>query len=47
MLEKDYGIPKIHRLRIIHLYEADLNLLMGIYFSRKLVSHIESTNSFN
>jgi hypothetical protein len=47
MLEKDYGIPKIHRLRIIHLYEADLNLLMGIYFSRTLVRHIESSNSFN
>jgi hypothetical protein len=47
MLEKDYGIPKIHRLRIIHLYEADLNLVMGIYFARTLVWHIESTNSFN
>jgi hypothetical protein len=47
MLEKDYGIPKIHRPRIIHLYEADLNLLMGITFSRTLVRHIESSNSFN
>jgi hypothetical protein len=47
MLENDYGIPKMHRLRIIHLYEADLNLLMGIYFARTLVRHIESTNSFN
>jgi hypothetical protein len=47
MLEKDYGIPNIHRLRIIHLYEADLNLLMGTYFARSLVKHIKSTNSFN
>jgi hypothetical protein len=47
MLEKDYGIPKIHRLWIIHLYEADLNLLLGIYFARSLVTHIKSTNSFN
>jgi hypothetical protein len=47
MLEKDFGIPKIHRLWIIHLYEADLNLLMGIYFARVLVRHIESNNGFN
>jgi hypothetical protein len=47
MLEKDFGIPKIHRLRIIHLYEADLNLLMGIYFARVLVRHIESNHRFN
>jgi hypothetical protein len=47
MLEKDFGIPKIHRLRIIHLYEADLNLLLGIYFARALVRHIESNNKFN
>jgi hypothetical protein len=47
MLEKDFGIPKIHRLWIIHLYEADLNLLMGIYFARVLVRHIESNDGFN
>jgi hypothetical protein len=47
MLEKDFGIPKLHRLRIIHLYEADLNLLMGIYFARTLVSHIEDHDGFN
>jgi hypothetical protein len=47
MLEKDFGLPKIHRLRIIHLYEADLNLLMGIYFARTLVRHIENNSGFN
>jgi hypothetical protein len=47
MLEKDFGIPKIHCLRLIHLYEADLNLLMGIYFARTLVSHIEHHDGFN
>jgi hypothetical protein len=47
MLEKDVGIPKIHRLRIIHLYEANLNFLMGIYFARILVRHIESNSQFN
>jgi hypothetical protein len=47
MLEKDFGIPKIHRLRIIHLYEADLNLLFGIYLSRQLVKHIDDNQQFN
>jgi hypothetical protein len=30
MIEKDPGDPRIHRLRVIHLYEADYNLLLGI-----------------
>jgi hypothetical protein len=47
MLENDFGFPKIHRLQLIHLYEADLNLLMGIYFARVLVRHVESTHQFN
>jgi hypothetical protein len=47
MLEKDFGLPKIHRLRMIHLDEADLNLLMGIYFVRTLVRHIENHRGFN
>ena len=25
MIEKDAGLPRIHRLRIIHLFEADYN----------------------
>jgi hypothetical protein len=29
MLGKDAGIPRIHRLRVIHLYECDLNLLLS------------------
>jgi hypothetical protein len=29
MLGKDIGIPRIHRLRAIHLYECDLNLLFS------------------
>jgi hypothetical protein len=37
MIEKEPGNPRIHRLRVIHLYEADYNLLLGIFWARKLV----------
>jgi len=30
MICKDPGVFKIHRLRVLHLYEADFNLLMGV-----------------
>ena len=30
MIEKDPGSPKIHQLRVIHLYEADYNLILGV-----------------
>lgn len=45
MIEKDPGTPKLERLRIIVLYEADLNLLMKFLWAKKLVwkAHKEST----
>jgi hypothetical protein len=38
MLGKDVGIPRIHRLRVIQLYECDLNLLFSLFF-RELDQH--------
>jgi hypothetical protein len=37
MLEKDPGNPCIHRLRIIHLFEADFNFYMKIQWGKRLV----------
>ena len=36
MQEKDIGTPKIHRLRVIHLYEADYNLTLGVKWQQAL-----------
>ena len=38
MLEKDAGQPRINRLRIIHLFEADLNFFLKIQWGHRLVS---------
>ena len=33
LIEKEPGNPKIHRLRVIHLYEVDYNLILGIFWA--------------
>jgi hypothetical protein len=38
MIFKEPGNTKIHRLRVIHLYEADLNLILGVKW-RALTHH--------
>jgi hypothetical protein len=37
MIEKVPGCPKINKLRVIHLYEADYNLLLKIIWAQRLV----------
>ena len=39
MILKEPGNTKIHRLRVIHLYDADLNLILGVKWSN-LVHHV-------
>ena len=46
MLEKIPGTPLLHKLRVIHLFEADLNLLTGIW-SRRLAWNAENHNAYN
>jgi hypothetical protein len=46
MIEKEPGDPRIHRLRVIHLYEADYSLTLGIQF-RQLMHHCEDNQFLN
>jgi hypothetical protein len=46
MIRKDPDSSKIHRLRVIHLYEADLNLLLGVKW-RSLVHHCIDNSLLN
>ena len=44
MLEKDPGTPNVHRLRIIHLFEADYNFLLKIMWGHRLVRRAAALN---
>ena len=45
MLEKDPGKPNINRLRVIHLFEVDCNLLLKILkYQLNLFNHIYHKN---
>ena len=41
---KDTGITKIHRIRSLNLYEADLNLLLRVILSRRLLWKVEDNH---
>ena len=43
MILKEENNTKIHRLRVIHLYEADYNLLLGVKW-RNLIHHTVDNN---
>jgi hypothetical protein len=36
MIEKQPECPRINKLRVIHLYEADYNLLLKIYMGKTI-----------
>ena len=46
MLEKEACRPKLQRPRVIHLIEADLNLLIKILIARRFVWHGETHGIF-
>ena len=45
LIEKDNGQPRINRLRIIHLFEADLNFFLKLQWGHRLVRQSLSLNS--
>ena len=47
MIEKDKGTPKITRLRIIHLFEAHLNLFLKLQWGSRLVRHADKHSLLN
>jgi hypothetical protein len=46
MIEKDLGQPKTHRLRVIHLYKKDNNLILAMKW-RTLTFQNETDRTFN
>ena len=47
MIEKIPGTPKINKLRVIHLYEADYNMLLKLLWARKLVWNCHDNERLN
>jgi hypothetical protein len=41
MLEKTPGMPLLHKLRVIHILEADYNLSLKMIFGRQLMTNCE------
>jgi hypothetical protein len=47
MIEKQKGCPRLDKLRVIHLFEADYNLLLKIIWARKAVWQLHDNNRIN
>jgi hypothetical protein len=47
MIEKDPGSPKLHRLRIVHLFEADYKLFLKLQWGSPLVRKALSLDLLN
>lgn len=47
MIEKTPGDPRIDKLRVLHIYEVDYNLILKIMWARKLVWHAHDNNALN
>jgi hypothetical protein len=41
MLEKIQGKPMLHKLRVIHIMEADYNLALKVIFGKRLMQNCE------
>jgi hypothetical protein len=39
MIYKKPGVIELNKLRVIHLFEADFNLLVGVFFGRRAMHH--------
>jgi hypothetical protein len=46
MTEKEQGNSKIHRFRVIHIYEANLNFLLQAKW-QALIQHAEAQNTLH
>jgi hypothetical protein len=47
MIKKEHGNPCIHGPRVINLYKANYNLILGIFWAHKLVPQAERLCLFN
>jgi hypothetical protein len=46
MIQKEPGNSKLHRLRVIHIYEADYNLILGLKW-REMMHAAEDESLLN
>ena len=45
LMEKDAGRPKIHRMRAIHIIEAEVQFLTKLFYCKKLMHKAEAMNA--